>query len=268
MTPLDPIVSVLAGVLAAAGSIFLPSSTAATQVTLSGAAVLNLPPGLPSARRLSAGYYEPELSTLIRSLLVPGSTLVDVGANVGYYTIIGSRLVGKAGRIYAFEPEAEVYRYLELNVRQNELGNVITVPKALADVSGARPFTSNALEGGFLSGAGESSPVVDAVSLDDFFAEEGWPRVDVVKIDVEGAEKLVLSGMRELSRRNAGLRLVMEYNAKAMARGGASPDGLREAMLMLGFRTAQVVEQELRAISLEAPLPRSGLIYNLLLSKG
>ena len=270
LTPLDPLISRIATRVAIVGSRFVPSPREESEILIDGDYFLKVPPGLPSARRLRVGMYEPEVTELMHGLLTPGKTLVDVGANVGYYTLMGARLVGEAGRVYAFEPEPAVFKYLALNAARNGAQNVIAVPKAVADGGGSLPFTSSALEGGFLNGPSAllDAPItVDAVSLDGYFSTLGWPSIDVVKLDVEGAEGRVLAGMHELSAKNPELRIVMEYNLEAIRRAGLTSRDVSDVLVQLGFPTAYIIEQGLKPISLANPLPQSGLIYNLLIGK-
>ena len=80
---------------------------------------------------LSSGTYEPEETRLFRSKCRPGDTVIDVGANVGWYTVIASKLVGKKGRVIAFEPEPVNFAILKKNVLANGCENVILELKAL-----------------------------------------------------------------------------------------------------------------------------------------
>ena len=269
MTPLDPLLTLVARSLEYIGPRLTPPDNRETQAKLGDGLVLTLPPRLPSGRRLRSGTYEPDVTNVLHSIVMPGMTMVDVGANIGYYTLLGSRLVGDQGRVYAFEPDAEAYRYLEMNVKRGRVGNVTAVQAAVSDRTGSRAFVSNELERGFLSVALDSAPArtVTAVTLDDYFEDQGWPAVDVIKLDVEGAERSVLAGMGGLSAKNRGLRLVMEFNLDAIRRAGGTPHQLREALVQLGFRSGYVIELSTRPVSLSKPLPQTGLVCNLLLSK-
>jgi len=89
---------------------------------------------------LRDGYFEPYETTLIESEIRPGDVVLDIGANIGYYTLIFARLVGERGRVYAFEPDPTNFRLLKKNVRANGYQNVIFVKKAVADSSGSMPL--------------------------------------------------------------------------------------------------------------------------------
>jgi len=269
MTPLDPFVSGVGRIVEYLGRFFNVGSLKEHVVELEGGCSLQIPAGLPYGRRLLNGNYEPEVTELIRATLRSGMGVVDAGANVGYYTLIASRLIGELGSVYAFEPDSVAYRYLEGNVSRNQLTNVLAVRCAVADQSGVLPFTSPILDRGALASTSSRTlptQIVEVTRLDDFFANRAWPRVDVVKLDVEGAEWAALVGMTELSARNPGLKLIMEFNSATMQVAGKTPADIRDALIKLGFRQGQFLQNQL-TVSLAQPLPRTDLVCDVLVTK-
>jgi FkbM family methyltransferase len=142
------------------------------------------------------GKVELEVQGALRDHLGPGSTFLDVGASVGFYTVLGARLVGPAGRAVAFEPNASACAAIRANADLNGLENVEIVVQALSDREGE----------GFLEGSAAATaslvaePTTAAMrvrrtSLDRFLAERPELAPDVVKIDVEGHESAALRGM-------------------------------------------------------------------------
>lgn len=144
------------------------------------------------------GKVEPEVQRALRRLVTPGSTFLDVGASIGFFTVLGARLVGSAGRVVAFEPNAGASAAIRTNADLNGLANVAIVVSALSDRDG-----HGFLEGPTAPTAGlvdEPTPAavrVRTTSLDAFLAERPDLVPDVVKIDVEGHEAPVLRGMIE-----------------------------------------------------------------------
>jgi FkbM family methyltransferase len=142
---------------------------------------------------------EPEQSSAFCTELQSGQTFFDVGANVGYYTILASRLVGRNGCVAAFEPVVRNLATLKQHLDLNYAHNVRLFPFAVSDVAGISSFTlgdDNAM--GFLSAnEGNGDLLVPTISLDEF-AERSKLRPDVIKIDVEGAEVHVLTGARRV----------------------------------------------------------------------
>ena len=139
---------------------------------------------------------EPDVEAAFLSLIRPGHTVFDVGANIGWFSLLAARRAGPGGRVVAFEPVAANVAYLEANARTNGLRNIVTVPAAVADHDGTAAFELASSLQGKLSDGGQAS--VPVVTLDSWLAaHDGWPP-HVVKIDVEGAEERVLRGMRDI----------------------------------------------------------------------
>jgi FkbM family methyltransferase len=146
----------------------------------------------------------------------PGDTIVDAGANIGYYTVIGSRQVGEKGKVYAFEPDPANFALLEKNVRLNGLTNVVLERKALSNRKGTlKLFIAEQNKGDhrIYQPKGESRPSVEveAVRLDEYFRDQrrGF---DFIKIDTQGAEGLILEGMTGLLQaKSDGPTIFMEF---------------------------------------------------------
>ena len=165
------------------------------------------------------GTFEISGTRLMQAFLGQGMTFVDVGANIGYYTLLAARAVGEGGAVYAFEPNAAVRSLLEGNLRLNGLqGRVQVRPHAVARDSGEIRFypsttPDNSGVSSLLPGAGRSDAgqVVPCVSLDDFAAAlPGRRRIDLMKIDVEGAELEVLAGGRGVLSGGAAPAIIFE----------------------------------------------------------
>lgn len=145
--------------------------------------------------------YEPELAYL-ESLLSPGKTFIDVGANLGIYTLVASRIVGEAGRVLAFEPSAQSFPLLRQNIALNGLRNVLALPVALSQKTGTAQLFSAPDPSGNSFGKdplfnGEIEEVVTD-TLDNVLRRAFVREVDVIKMDVQGAEELVLRGASRL----------------------------------------------------------------------
>jgi FkbM family methyltransferase len=142
--------------------------------------------------RVLGGTYEREQTELFATHVRPGATVLDVGAHVGYYTLLAARLAGTDGRVLAFEPEPGNAERLRRHVALNRLGQVEVVEAAVAARPGAASFARGTGSGtGRLMARGDSE--VRTVAIDDEVAARGI-RPAVIKIDVEGAERIVLEG--------------------------------------------------------------------------
>jgi FkbM family methyltransferase len=154
--------------------------------------------------------YEPKTTNYLRRSLRPGCVFADVGANHGYFTILAAGLVGERGLVIAFEPNPPVHERLETHVRLNGFDHrVVLVRQALWDRSGEQTFfvsqwpenngistltpgASNLASGGL---SPERTIRVRTETFDNWLAKNGIERVDLVKIDAEGAEAHVVRGM-------------------------------------------------------------------------
>ena len=230
---------------------------------------MTVPPGYPAARSFAAGLYERDVTRLFEAIVTAGMTVVDVGANVGYYTLIASRLAGPAGRVYAFEPDPRIYAYLVRNVESNGCSNVVAVNKAVSEMTGSGTFIpdEHGAEGRLsASSANRTSIAVQTVNLDDYFAGEGWPSIAVIKMDIEGGERAALDGMRELCRRNPEMQLIMEFNLGAIHRAGGTREELASLLQELGFSKGHIIEQDMKPFSVPHQFPKSHATYDLLLT--
>ena len=250
----------------------IPPPQREVEVTLPLGIRMVVPPGYPAARSFAAGCYEEDVTQLFESIVKEGMTVIDLGANIGYYTLLASRLVGIGGRVYAFEPDARTYEYLCRNIQANDCRNVIMINKAASDKTGAafliRDTRSD--EKNWLSSRPPSdvSIIVHTVTLDEFFEREGWPSIDLVKIDIEGSENAALNGMQVLCRRNPLMQIVMEWDVSYIKRSGGTVEELASTLRKAGFIKAYVIEWGLKPVSLAGELPRTAGYYNLLVRQG
>jgi FkbM family methyltransferase len=154
---------------------------------------------------------EPETTRVVRETLGKGDVFVDVGAHIGWYTSLASRLVGKRGRVISFEPTPENFRILKRNVESNRLENVELHNAAVSDRDGQAEFYISPTKSGnhsLLKSAERGNPVtVRCLKLDSI-----CKKADIVKIDVQGAEHLVLKGMKNLLKREE-TKLIIEYES-------------------------------------------------------
>lgn len=142
------------------------------------------------------GTTEDDKRMLFNKMISNGTVVYDIGANVGYYTILAAHKIGNKGRVVAFEPVPENVRRLGYNVSVNGFGNVDVYDCALSDRSGVGWFALTAHPNtGRLATAGDLQ--VPVFALDEIVRDKALPPPDVMKIDVEGAEAAVLAGASE-----------------------------------------------------------------------
>jgi FkbM family methyltransferase len=150
------------------------------------------------------GTFEISETRLVQAFLRPGMTFIDVGANIGYYTLIAARIVGASGSVHAFEPNGEVRARLVHNVHLNNFDQVHVHREAVTGQSGEVRFyvstwNENSGISSIIPGSALGEPtVVPAVSLDDFVSRLPGQRADLLKMDIEGAELEAIGGGRQL----------------------------------------------------------------------
>jgi FkbM family methyltransferase len=216
---------------------------------------------------------EPDIQHLCTKLLKPGMMVVDVGANVGLLTRHFCRSVGAQGRVYAFEPDPLTFEYLEFNTRSftnKELAQCAVSDNhepALLHLNPGSGMGNSLLNRNY----SEESVSVTCISLDEFLKKHGDLVVDMIKIDVEGAELNVLRGMRQTVARLPQLKIIIEYCPKNLKGAGIAPREVFNELRSQRFNL-QVIQPDggLKAIytfdDLECNLNPSGYV-NLLCSR-
>jgi FkbM family methyltransferase len=194
---------------------------------------------------LETGVYEPVSFAMVSEHLTAGATFIDVGANIGYYSLKAAPLVGAAGHVIAIEPNPEVLQELRVNLAASGAKVVAVAPVACSDVEGelelyVAPGANTGETSLSKANASQLGPVthtykVRARPLDDIVRESGVARVDAIKIDVEGAEYLVLKG----AQRTLDLfhpMLLVEVTEPGLRGMGTSSAQLRELLRGYGYR--------------------------------
>ncbi|MGH3766590.1 MAG: FkbM family methyltransferase [Pseudonocardiaceae bacterium] len=187
------------------------------------------------------GVWEPHLTAWMRRRLVPGDTFVDVGANIGYFTVLASRLVGPSGHVVAIEASPHFHQALADNLRVNGCGNVRSVNIAVGDNATCLTFY---LENAANLGATtivrphtvQSSFEMQAQTLPQILTPAELTRARLIKIDVEGAEGAVIAGLTPLlNQLRPEAELVIEVTPGRLAKLGRSVDDLLDPLFAHGF---------------------------------
>jgi FkbM family methyltransferase len=211
---------------------------------------------------------------LLEELVKPGSHVLDIGANIGFYARILSRLVEKDGRVYCFEPDAVNFRHLQSNTRG--LQNVHIYRQAVSDRKGTLKVYKSKL----LNVDHRTYPVsnydsieeTEAVSIDELIAENIIQRPNVVKIDIQGYELSAFRGMEKLLHDSSSLNIVAEYWPHGFRRAGTSAleffDFFNErgySFFVIGRNSLKLLDRETVAANNDKPFEFS---FNVLIRKG
>jgi FkbM family methyltransferase len=205
--------------------------------------------------------YEPQMERLIRGLLRPGDTFVDIGANEGYFSVLAARRVGQ-GKVYAAEPQGRLGPVIRKNAELNGCGNVVLWPVAVADRNDTAELflhpSTNTGSSGLLQPARWHArrETVPTRTLDGLFAEHHLQKVRMMKVDCEGGEKLVLAGGREVLKERRIEILAWEYHPTVL-----SPEeigGMDSYLKGCGYRFLEVGGQTLYCLpGLEKEIERA-----------
>lgn len=177
---------------------------------------------------MATNRYEEESTKLLEGLLKPGMTVIDAGSHVGYYALLAARQIGPEGRVYAFEPDPDNYELLLRNIALNGYTNIEAVKKALSNQVGTATLFLTTLDNGrhstYRHGLPERGSVdVETTTIDTFLEARGWPTVDLVKIDIEGAEMDVLEGASQFLAKCPSLKVIIEFSPSLLRNAGADP---------------------------------------------
>jgi FkbM family methyltransferase len=201
---------------------------------------------------LQAGkLYEPEVSEVFCRALRPGDTVVDVGANVGWHTLLAASLVGPNGRVVACEPGSDNLAKLQANIDASDFGpRVSVVSRPISDrtdtvefhlnrdASGGHALWNVALyPGNDKSRASPESIRMASVPLDELMLPHSGGQIRLIKIDVEGAEQRVLQGAAGLIAAQHPPLIIAELHQFGLAQFGDSQESLRNLMARQGYET-------------------------------
>ncbi len=211
---------------------------------------LHLPPkwrgGGSTSPYLFREDYEPELM-LLEQYLKPGMVFVDGGANTGVFSFTAARLVGREGRVLAFEPGARCFDALRISQELNSFEHMKIINQALSDQSGrARLYHCLGQENSFSLGVdgNAASDEITTVTLDEIAKREQIARIDFIKLDVEGAEELVLRGAQAVLDKWRPI-VLFEVNREAAGRLNLNADGACQLLRDHGYELFSL-DDELR----------------------
>ena len=202
------------------------------------------------------GIYEPLETRIAEKLVTPGGCVVDIGANIGYYTLLCARRAGPAGQVYAFEPEPENFSLLQQNVRRNGYSNVQLENAAVSNTTGNLSlFISQENHGDHRVYASEGDQrgqvSVRAVRLDDYFADDP-PLIDLLKLDIQGAEGRALEGMKTLLQCRPPRAIHTEFWPLGLRRAGPNASDMLRLLESTGFQLSHLDERRGEPVSITA----------------
>lgn len=193
-----------------------------------------------------AWFGEREMIGAVQETLNAGDTFLDVGSNLGIFTIFAAKAVGPQGRVIACEPETIAHNRLQRNIKINQLHNVRLLKLALSDKRSTRKLLlgdpGGVSQSAHLSDADGPSEIVQAADYDSLVADEGFPIPRVVKMDIEGYEYVALQGMERALSSRLCVALFCEVHPYALPDGISIGDVVR-MIESLGFESISMRER-------------------------
>jgi FkbM family methyltransferase len=188
------------------------------------------------------GSFDESVFSFIENRLPVGGVLCDVGANIGIYTLLCSKLVGQKGKIVAFEAHPKTFSYLTGNVKASGASNIILVPSAVGSASGSVHLEWDIENSAatHVTPASNATVQVPMVTLDEELRKNGIDKLDYLKIDVEGYELSVLRGAHKIIQNSPRLLIQTEVDRNHLARFGHSGNDLKALMDSFGFEPWQI----------------------------
>lgn len=214
------------------------------------------------------GYFEPMVTAIINKFVKPGMVVVDIGANSGCHTLRFAKLVGKNGKVIAFEPMSPVFFKLKRNLELNNFNNVIPEKIALSDINEGEKLiyfrSSWLLDKTSQDIIEEKKENINIITFDDYAERNKIKRIDFIKLDVDGYEYKVIKGA-ERSLRNFKPIMVFELGKVTLERYGNNLENLLRLLKSLGysFYSERSLKQYLNERSLIESIP-AGATINVL----
>lgn len=208
-----------------------------------------------SMRLSILGIYEPLAVKHFQERIKPGDIVLDIGAHIGYYTLMAAKRVGNSGKVYAFEPNMDNSALLTKNLKLNKYKNVVLINKAIAQSSKkAKLFLSRVSTGMHslidIDNDSENTTLIDTVSLDKFFGKNP-PPISVIKMDIEGGEYSALEGMTRLLGKSKHMSIFTEFSPYSIKKAKKSPRGFLNLLGNYGFKLYSIDESKNQIIPIK-----------------
>jgi len=231
---------------------------------------------LDSLKLFFRGSYEEFETETVKKIIKKNDIVLDVGANIGYFTLIFAKLVGKDGIVFAFEPEPTNFDLLKKNVTINGYKNVILIRKALSDRTGkTKLFLSEGNLGDHIimdTKENRNSIEIDTITGEDYFRDLN-KKINFIKMDIQGAEINALRGMSSLLQKMNEIKIMIEFAPNWLKNFGNDPLELLSLLNEYDFKVSEIDDSEKKIIPIDSqelikkyPPERKGYT-NLLCSK-
>lgn len=226
------------------------------------------------------GFHDEEEAIMVKNNIKRDEIVVDLGAHIGYYTLMMAKLVGQNGKVFAFEPEPRNLKLLYKNIEVNSYKNIEVVPKAVSDIDGEctlfvgqESFGANKIFKPKKTDTQEFEEIkTRTIRLDDYFEELGFlKKISFIKMDIEGSEVRALQGMKNILEFNENLKIFTEINRDALEDNNSNFRNMLELLGKYNFKfyISNKKESEWRKIEIHnfEELMKNDSVMNVLCKK-
>ena len=192
------------------------------------------------------GYYEKELGDLLKKAIKPGDVFLDLGANIGYFSLLVAKNLPSV-KVISFEPVLGLFEKMNDNISLNNIKNISTVSAAVGEISGERELFVSAPDNLGMSSFHQPENYsgkkerVKVVNIDDWFKTSGLSKIDVIKLDIEGSEFDVLKGMKKVLQKQKPI-LIVEVNPVTLSMFNLKPSDICDYLKQLNFEGFLIFE--------------------------
>lgn len=205
---------------------------------------------MDSLRISTRGFYEPFITELVKQNVKTGDCVLDIGANIGYYTLLFAKLVGEKGKVFAFEPHPENFSLLKKNIETNGYKNVLLEQKVVSNCSTEKmrlylDKTKASTKHGIYKSEYCSDQYIEVKSLklNDYFNNFNQ-KINFIKMDIEGAEFHALQGMLTLLQNNPCIKIITEFSPSHLKKMNLVPEEFINLFIKHGFRVYHINEDK------------------------
>jgi len=187
--------------------------------------------------RLSLREYSPLATHLVKSEVKRGDVVIDLGANIGYWTLFFAQLVGENGRVFAFEPEPSNFKILEKNVRINGYQNVVLIQKAASSITGrAKLYLSYESTDNRIYDTHDNRDFIniETITLDEYFRTFDR-EINFIKSNIQGADFAAIQGMSSLLKKSKNIKIMTEFSPYLLKPFNAEPEEFLKTLTDEGF---------------------------------
>jgi len=192
------------------------------------------------------GTFEEFETEIVKKEIKAGDVVLDIGANIGYYTLIFAKLVGESGKVFAFEPDPVNFSLLKKNIEANGYKNVVLIQKAVSNKNEKlKLYLCEENRGDhriYDSHDNRQSVEVEAIRLEDYFKDYGG-KIDFIKMDIQGAEGGATQGMFSLLQKNQ-VKIITEFWPMGLKKFGINPEKYLKSLTEAGFKIYEVEERK------------------------